>query len=89
MPEGTPQEDPQEAVLEFSPQPSQGAARGRRDKVTPAWPGGGHTGGGGGGGELEEGAEPEGGQISALEKLKAQSRVSSASTLFEEDDPLP
>ena len=39
-----PQEDPQEvqteepleAGMEFSPQPDQGAARGRRDKVTPA-----------------------------------------------------
>jgi hypothetical protein len=39
-PQETPLEDLLEAGMEFSPQPNQGAARGRRDKVTPARGGG-------------------------------------------------
>ena len=69
-------EDPPEAEMEFSPQPNPGAARGRRDKVTPA--------GGANGGEEEEEEvcrrrelNLREAQISSLEKelakLKAQS----------------
>ncbi len=36
VPERGPQGEPPEEEVEFSPQCNQGAARGRRDKVTPA-----------------------------------------------------
>ena len=83
-------EDPPEAGMEFSPQPNPGAARGRRDEVTPAGVGFREEEGEG---RLRRELNLREAQISALErelaKLKAQSRTSRASTLFEEDDPRP
>jgi hypothetical protein len=85
-----PLEDPLEAGMEFSPQPTQDAARGRRDKVTPAGVG---YREGEGEVRLRRELNLREAQISSLEKevakLKAQSQASRASTLFEEDDPLP
>jgi hypothetical protein len=77
--------------VEFSPHPNPGAARGRRDEVTPARRGYREEEEGGVNWTREMNLKEA--QISALEKevarLKAQSRVSRASTLFEEDDPRP
>ena len=88
-PQGAPTEEPLEVGMEFSPHPNPGAARGRRDEVTPAR--GGYRGEEGGGMNWTREMNLKEAQISALEKevarLKAQSRVSRASTLFEEDDP--
>jgi hypothetical protein len=89
-PQEFPQEDPLEAGIEFSPQPNPGAARGRRDEVTPAKVGFREEEGEG---RLRRELNLREAQISALErelaKLKAQSRTSRASTLFEEDDYRP
>ncbi len=83
-PEEDPQEDPQKEV-ELSPKPNQGAARGKRDKVTQARV------------EFREREEEEEvnwrrelnlreAQIREVAKLRALSRASRASTIPEEDD---